>query len=169
MIFIPDLLPVEGADLFYTCPYWLWQESDQNPPVFLWGFLLSVFDWLRSASAIGFGLWVWITAPTFGATPECNGLTKIVVFFYGFKADRGPWNRFLIASWSLSAMAFLGKTVRTFQNIARHKNLRRLPREERAARLDALDENLLNIAARTATTDRTFVKHFVPWFVMVCC
>jgi hypothetical protein len=154
VVLIPEALQwVHGTFLFYTYPYYLWREEQAATPpdIFPWDWI-GLFDWLRSASAIAFGLYVWITAPTFGLTPECNRLTTTYFFFRWMRADRGAGNIAAISVWSLNAAVVVFRTIWTLRNIRTHLALRGLALEARTARRRDIEDRVLTVLWRFAET-----------------
>ncbi|KAH6874979.1 hypothetical protein BKA70DRAFT_249115 [Coprinopsis sp. MPI-PUGE-AT-0042] len=104
-----------------------WQskwDGSELPPLFPWGRRLPMFDWIRNVSATALGLYISLTAPTYGSTPECNKVTKSALpIFRPTKADGGEANIISIAFWSANATIFIFKNMWVLRNMYTHKRL----------------------------------------------
>lgn len=74
--------------------------------------LLIIANWTRSALTYTFALYVWITAPTFGAGPKaCNEATRLI--FFGASLPALGAGRILnLTGWGLLSALFLWRTLK---------------------------------------------------------
>ncbi|EJD04684.1 uncharacterized protein FOMMEDRAFT_153756 [Fomitiporia mediterranea MF3/22] len=89
--------PVFGMSWVYI--FWHWR-LDAMPPEIL------IATHIHGFLFVGFGLWIWGTAPTFGQCPELNGTMQFVVF--GKSLHPLGWIRiFVLVLYSMWGVLFL--------------------------------------------------------------